>query len=448
MNNRNRNTENVLIVVDFQNCFITGGSFSGHNTADLDKLKNLYKQTKEIEKLIDNNDTIVFSRDFHPKNHSSIGNRKNSNGKNIVVNYSTTWPKHCTNNNSNCASTVSGNSSSTKGDKIKVGELVRKTLNDLKLNEVNRNPVNISNNLQPILNYNKLNSNIKNSPVIGTNLSYTLFFTKYGKDIYSLITKRDPVGVVDNKNVLKGEPDSQHIKILRNNNQNNNVFLESGGKTMFQLVKGQYCDYESHSAFNYHIKIKEDGYTNNTNSIRKFKSDQIITKDTSVDKLFKYSTGLLESILISDEEISKYNITVCGFVGDVCVLQTVVQGLIMIGLLSESSSENIFKNISFTYSLCGTRFTGIPSLEFGESKTPSEDDILEMLCDRLNETNKLYKQSPTNTNTGKKEKYLTNNNFLRFMNFNVTGYEGQPIGRIYYDGEKITSKSVNNTSNV
>jgi len=426
-NNRNHNntknvkkTENILIVVDFQNCFITGGSFSGHNTADLDKLKNLYKQTKEIEQLIDDNNTIVFSRDFHPKNHSSIGNRKNTNGKNIVVNYSTTWPKHCTNNNFNCASIESGNSSSTEGDKIKVGELVRKLLNDLKLNEVNRNTVNISNNnLQPILNYNKLNTNIKNSPVIGTNLSYTLFFTKYGNDIYSLITQRIPVGVVDNKEVLKGDPDSQYIKILRNNNQNNNVFLESGEKTMFQLVKGQYCGYESHSAFNYHIKIEED---DNSNGKKKFKSVPIITKDTKVDDLLKYSTGLLESILISEEEISKYNITVCGFVGDVCVLQTVVQGLIMLGLLSESSSKNIFKNISFTYSLCGTRFTGIPILQFGGSKTPSEDEILELLCNRLNG-----------------DKYLIDNDFLRFMNFNVTGYDGQPIGRIEFDGTKVIS---------
>ena len=57
----------VLIVVDVQNCFITGGSMGG-DLANLDMMQ-------EIADLIKKNDynVVVFTRDSHPINHKSFG---------------------------------------------------------------------------------------------------------------------------------------------------------------------------------------------------------------------------------------------------------------------------------------------------------------------------------------------------------------------------------------
>jgi nicotinamidase-related amidase len=89
----------VLIIVDNQNCFISGWSYGGHeknDSIDLNKLANSIKQVLEISNLIDANDSIILTRYYHPINHLSIGN-----GKKVAINFGATHPSHCLNTKSN-----------------------------------------------------------------------------------------------------------------------------------------------------------------------------------------------------------------------------------------------------------------------------------------------------------------------------------------------------------
>ena len=63
----------VLVVVDLQNCFIQGGSLGSRNIKDLKKFIELVKDIDE--KISQSNyDLVVFSKDTHPLNHSSLSN--------------------------------------------------------------------------------------------------------------------------------------------------------------------------------------------------------------------------------------------------------------------------------------------------------------------------------------------------------------------------------------
>ena len=90
--------EKVLVVVDVQTGFVKGGSFFSHNKGKSKSLPDIYKsieQTCQIAELISKNKSIVFTRDFHPINHLSIGVPEK-----VATNYYVTWPSHCTNNGS------------------------------------------------------------------------------------------------------------------------------------------------------------------------------------------------------------------------------------------------------------------------------------------------------------------------------------------------------------
>ncbi len=61
----------VLVVVDLQNCFIQGGSLGSQDIKNLNKYIEL---VEGIDKQITENkyDLVVFSKDSHPLNHSSL----------------------------------------------------------------------------------------------------------------------------------------------------------------------------------------------------------------------------------------------------------------------------------------------------------------------------------------------------------------------------------------
>ena len=223
------------------------------------------------------------------------------------------------------------------------------------------------------------------------------------------------------------------------------------GKKFIQLVKGQLCNYESYSAFNYHLRIVPG---NNNNQKKTFKSEYITKEYDDSGKISKLSTGLFEYILKCEK--TNIEITVCGLVGDVCVLYTVIEGLIMWnkyyinngsgngmnsknyinnGMNSKRSTGNntdIFskegisnynnnnnnnnnnsKNVIFNYSLCGTKFTGIDFLGF-TGIFPNITDFPRQICIRLNNLDIPI-------------------DYKEFICFNVLDYDGNLLGTVLYD---------------
>ena len=64
----------VLIVVDVQNCFIQGGSLGDKGRDSIPELFKFIKLVENISDKIQNDryDLVVFSKDYHPINHSSL----------------------------------------------------------------------------------------------------------------------------------------------------------------------------------------------------------------------------------------------------------------------------------------------------------------------------------------------------------------------------------------
>jgi hypothetical protein len=85
----------VLVVVDLQNCFIQGGSLGNQNIVDLKKFIELVQNIDE--KIAKNSyDLVVFSKDSHPVNHSSLFDKVEP--ENGVYTY------HCRNSKYDCLS--------------------------------------------------------------------------------------------------------------------------------------------------------------------------------------------------------------------------------------------------------------------------------------------------------------------------------------------------------
>ena len=383
--NSNLNLSKVLVVVDVQNCFISGGSYGGHETNSIDgnKLANSINQVHEIANLIDNNDSIILTRDYHPINHLSIGIKNR-----VTTNYIITHPSHCLNTISNaCPRKVKlrltnkeneaklGNSGELRNNKnleltnekinnsINLGnnknlkltnkENEAKLLNSGELrnnknleltNEKINSSINLGNNKNLeltnskksiIINLgltNKEINNIKsrdyitirqyiediknkiivkkntedmtkvelkykikemlssyvdttfyNQRIIGTNLSWLYSVTRYANTIFELIEKSTPIGI--NKNSTKN--------IKPNYSSTINISPEPkivNGKKFIELIKGQLCNYESYSAFNYHLRLeilRKNGLAKAKNGLAKYTSTYITPEYEKNEELKK-----------------------------------------------------------------------------------------------------------------------------------------------------------------
>jgi nicotinamidase-related amidase len=447
----NNNTENsvsiddVLVVVDFQNGFIKGGSFGGHG--NLKDLKFSVKQAKDIEKLIDANKTIIFTRDFHPINHLSIA----VNGK-VRANYSATWPSHCLNTKSICPRNKNAltNKGVNNGENygINPGSLANRkfiTISEYLAKPEYQNALkNISN-----LKANKFANDLKSyleQPIIGTNISFLMYMTKYASEVLSLSSHNAPIGI-PTETIKSGGPNFALI--------NKNAFiLNSAGKKFAQLIKGQLCRYESYSAFNYHWHIKLDrtlaegkaakgpiwknanktipnvnknGKQKVNNGLATYKSEYITKKYADSGELNQLSTGLFEFILSTGK--NKINITVCGLVGEVCVINSVVEGLMMWRKYYQTLSDYARKKVIFNYSLKGTLFTGLGINHFEASLQPTNmNDFYNNMMDYLNDSNFvepsfkpdiLFNIFDTNGVFGKSVRYDTTSNNLELSDVKV-----------------------------
>ena len=146
---------NILIVVDVQNCFIAGGSLG----IDSDKISESIKQIREIEELIYTSEHIYFTRDFHPKNHSSLTGENESK----PMNFKNIFPNHCRNNLNNCV--VENIKKDSKYNEYIPLSNLKKDLNELKI---------------------IISDKFYNKKIIGTNISYLFYSTKYADDIAML----------------------------------------------------------------------------------------------------------------------------------------------------------------------------------------------------------------------------------------------------------------------
>jgi nicotinamidase-related amidase len=411
----------VLVVVDIQNCFIQGGSLG---STDIEDLKKYIDLVKEVDKKISQNnyDLVVFSKDIHPLNHSSLFD--NMDAQHGVFTY------HCRDTNKNCikdtrnpaataAATATTYMSSAAKEMIKdilcetqgilldtehfydkkniyqeedynfynplyrdyfknllkkyareqvkketdnykkskknlitLGNLIEKVMDDKKykidkekiktledlLRDYISNPElddDSKGYLRGLLRYERY----KKLKVQGLDLNYLFYGTSLKDIIYALNTKEtnSEIGITQEEHI--DEPNyndtAYNVDNLAYKTRNANAAnAANAANTRFiSIAKGQYCDYESYSAFNYHTKIEKD----ETNSII---YDVFGKYDSSLNKLEplpaekRYSTGLFEYILKSfNEEQSgsktNINIDVCGLVTNICVVNTVHQGIAM-----------------------------------------------------------------------------------------------------------------------
>jgi hypothetical protein len=405
--------DNVLIVVDFQNGFIKGGSFGGHDPK-LTALASSVEQALQIEKLIDTNNTIIFTRDFHPINHLSLA----VPGK-VTENHVSTWHTHCLNV---LSTPCPRHNSITNG--LKMNNNTNYGLNQSEINKLKGRTLNSFITVQQYLEkyqkvintslYSKLkfDANALNQPIIGTNISFLMYLTKYAPQILALITANEPIGLVtaSSKNTGPGNMTVNDPFILTSPSNVNKRIKNSDGRTFVQLTKGQLCRYESYSAFNYHWHIKlrrtlnkstpEKGkllYNLNGNPIKnpngthatnnglaQYESEYITKNYSDNNELYKLSTGLFEYILRTDKK--NINITVCGLVGEVCVINSVVEGLIMWKKHYQSLDPS--KKVVFNYSLAGTLFTGYGINHFEASLQPENmNAFYDNMIAYLNDTN-------------------------------------------------------------
>ena len=434
----NQTIEKVLVVVDFQNGFIKGGSFGSHNNSKINELDISINQSNQIERLIDDNNNIIFTRDFHPVNHLSIGNYNpyvpgaNATNKKILINFSTTWPSHCTNTGSVCDRTHNMNENGTINtvtnysiqNQSALSGRTYMTIGEY-LNKYTKENFSGKNKVLPLKS--KFNRSYLEQPIIGTNISFLMLATKYAPQILELINANTPIGILGtNKNT---DPDLTLI-----NPNPIAIPIPSDNKTIAQLVKGQYCKYESHSAFNYHWAIKLSKPFNTTksnkNKLAQYKLKYITKEYLQNNNLLNLSTGLFEYILRNEKK--QIEITVCGLVGEVCVIRSVTEGLIMWYCLYKNMYPN--KKVIFNYSLAGTLFTGIPALGFTH-EIPSIEEFKSEMITYLSKTDNVDPE------------------FRKYIKFNVLDYNGEYLTSIGFDGSifkeipKITFTNVNRNTN-
>jgi hypothetical protein len=331
----------VVVVVDVQNCFMyTSDEQNAHflnlgfksNTSDASK-----DVAKEISTLIAEKvqpNAVVFTRDFHPINHISFdeeGREKNLGNGDI-------WPRHCRNRSVACKPR-------------NFGETIPDTSKPkppIELSTLTSAPYN--------LNMNKIVSNMKGTlhetevptlKVYGTDISYYFYETTpfLAKAVYKLNYEnklgRFKIGL---KSTTIENNELQTTDGNDNDDVNHNIkaFADIGDNIKYiSLTKGEKCNQESYSAFNYHVVYNPE-------------TPETPVK-TTLPPAKKHSTGLWEWILTNKGTAKNIEITVCGLVGNVCVMFSVVQGMAMWDLVYKP--ENLDVNVTFTYSYMGNRFT-------------------------------------------------------------------------------------------
>jgi nicotinamidase-related amidase len=410
------NTLNVLIVVDVQNCFMnhvfsdeTDESVekkSGGTFLNLAETEQSIAISKEIAELSKNNDITVFTRDYHPINHISF-----MGDENRELNIPATWPHHCRNKFNVCKPRGDANFDPPAQPKDTF-----KTILDV--NQELKNKKGIENYIDINKKITKIGSSVSmtsSDPIKGTELSYFLYGTgdkNFANIVYTL--NKDNLGVykigLDRTKFHDSTQGQANISNPRENDKINfsTKGLIKDGKTYVTLTKGEQCNKESYSAFNYHISYKTENPS----------SPEIDYGFDSIDK--KNSTGLWEWILNNRNGKENLVITVCGLVGNVCVMHTVLEGIAM--------WETLYKiegvKVEFQLSLKGTRFT--PALPPSSVQPFTGEELNNIFKKSGNEIKVENIPSMTYRDwcNFKKPSKLEND---AFTYFNILGYDGMQV---------------------
>ena len=477
----------VLVVVDLQNCFIHGGSISSLNIIDLKKYIALVKDV--ALKISSNNyDLVVFTKDSHPLNHSSLSDKTNASDGVFI--------HHCRNSKHNCIKDkTSTYISSDAKDKIKdfIFSIDKdKNFNDEKVTEekeqfyvkkeiyqdddynfynpkknnkfhtlllslyakyktekkeiihlINNNNYN-KNSTRTTLNdlikkYNSdlildkeskeflksIDSKYKNIAVEGLDINYLFYGTNLNDIIFELNSnKKYEIGIVDG-NIITDIPN--YSADIYNVNSVESIYKN---KTRFiSLEKGQYCDYESYSAFNYHIHIKKDEKSIIFKTFKKYDSTLNNLETLAAKK--EYSTGLFEYILKSfnerdDKSIKNINIDVCGLVANICVINTVHQGIAMWEkIYKKEAEENISCNFNFLEYLTiplSISEPDIPYLKYSYSQQINKEEDLGKLLLQINNLKTLFNTKFEYDVVAKNPEI---NEISYTVDFNIDGLQGK-----------------------
>jgi nicotinamidase-related amidase len=349
---------NVVVVVDEQNCFMFATSDQNSNLLNLG-FKGTADESKQIAQEISNlvnmktigiNNAVVFTRDYHPLNHISF---EYDEGRKI--DHANTWPRHCRNPNVKCAKREGSGKDEEEG--ASTPSTKKLTLDDVsKSNKVDLEVVN-----------KKLGIEASKIPIQGTELSYYFYETELAKVVSKLNNGNKKgsykIGLRETSNETKPQISSDKIKdwhdiVIPNVSLTSDESGWSNKTTKFiTLTKGERCDEESYSAFNYHVKYNIDGTAEYKlpDTDEKVPSSPIYPVAGSNPLIKENSTGLWEWILNNKKNATKINVTVCGLVGNVCVIFTVLQGIAMWEAVYKTENPDI--TVNFEYSLMGTRFT-------------------------------------------------------------------------------------------
>jgi nicotinamidase-related amidase len=410
----------VLVVVDIQNCFIQGGSLGSEKIEDLKKYIDLVKNVDDkISK--GNYDLVVFSKDIHPLNHSSLSDNT-SPQYGVYTYHCRDTKKNCIKDTRNPAAAATAASATTymssaakeiiknilcdvnvKGSygikhsydkdhfydrkssyeeddynfynpiyKDVFTRLLKTSANEIKeqvKNEMDDKDYDINKKqiktLQDLIDKYikdvKLDDNskrylegikdkkYKSSKVQGLDLNYLFYGTNLKEIIYALNTNSDSeIGITQEEHIEKPDYNDEAYNVNSIVHQTNNTSTK-----FITIAKGQYCDYESYSAFNYHTEIKKQDIKGKSIIYDVFKKfDSTLNDLNPLPAEKRYSTGLFEYILKSfDEQYGDkktiINIDVCGLVTNICVVNTVHQGIAM----WEKVYKGDYKNITCKFNL-------------------------------------------------------------------------------------------------
>lgn len=347
----------------------------------------------ELETLVDGKTHIVFSRDFHPVNHISL---EGYEGRSINA-LKGVWPKHCRNKSVRCGS----------------------RFNDKDLSLPN-NVVDTDTGELKIVNQTGGGETID---VIGTELSYMFFKSEKLKGPVKELIKNNREGknkIGLNDTMVETNGASSEMKETPPDSERTlNYDQPPLDKKYITLTKGERCEKEAYSAFNYHIVYDSSDPSNPVKSI-------IIPNDAA------NSTGLWEWILKNRDGKKEITITVCGLVGNVCVMHSLLQGIALWNNVYSKLPENEGVKVKFVYSLKGTRFA--PGVPDGMPVKPDSfnDKVVEWFNQPFNRPDGMGSISVTDdSNSGVQPSNI-------ITSFEVLNYEGQvkKIGTFAFAGSE------------
>jgi nicotinamidase-related amidase len=350
-------TLSVLVVVDVQNCFMYNLNPDSTNAGDFLHLSEVgYSEqiASEISKMALDATTnlVVFTRDFHPVNHISFAGDEGRE-----LNIPQTWPRHCRNKQRIC----NHSTDELKPENLKAETLPQSTTTYSDLDEegfVDKD------------NFKSLDKqDISQSIVYGTDLSYLFYNTNINKIVYNLnqLAKegKNKIGL-KSTNKESGDP-----KVITENDSTEEINTDDElyENKYITLTKGEKCNQESYSAFNYHIDYD---ITDKSKPVRK--EDFYSLKKENSTGLWEFIIKQYKSQKSTNSALNKIKITVCGLVTQVCVMHTVVQGkLLWDKVYNEEFVEGTKPTVEFVLSFKGTGFT--PGLLPEKSNTVIATDI-------------------------------------------------------------------------